>query len=83
MNTQNVFILINNQLLSTANAKDIKTDSYITNSTEASRYHGSAQPYFNTDKALIQNNFENDFLYYVLGCQLPLFKFHCSANEAK
>ena len=34
-----VFILI--QLLSTANAKDIKTDYYITNSTLASRYHGS------------------------------------------
>ena len=36
-----VFILINNQLLSTANTKDINTDYYITNSTEASRYHGS------------------------------------------
>ena len=31
---------INNQLLSTANAKDINTDSYITNSTLASKYHG-------------------------------------------
>ena len=34
------FILINNQLLSTANAKDINTDYFITNSTFASRYHG-------------------------------------------
>ena len=33
--------LINNQLLSTANAKDIYTDYYITNSLLASRYHGS------------------------------------------
>ena len=37
-----VFILINIQLLSTANAKNIKTDYYInTNSTLAARYHGS------------------------------------------
>ena len=38
-----VFILINNQLLSTANAKDIdfNTDYYITNNTLASRYHVS------------------------------------------
>ena len=36
-----VFNLIYNQLLSTANAKDINTDYYITNSTLASRYHGS------------------------------------------
>ena len=35
-----VFILINNQLLKTANAKDINTDYYITNSTLASMYHG-------------------------------------------
>ena len=33
-----VLILMNNQLLSTANAKDINTDYYITNSL--SRYHG-------------------------------------------
>ena len=32
-----VYILINNQLLSTANAKDINADYYITNSTLASR----------------------------------------------
>ena len=32
---------INNQLLSSANAKDINTDYYITNSTLASRYHRS------------------------------------------
>ena len=32
---------INNQLLSTANAKDIKTDYYRTNNHLASRYHGS------------------------------------------
>ena len=41
---QNVFILkvfILIQLLSTANAKDINTDYYITNSTLASRHHGS------------------------------------------
>ena len=38
---QNVFILINNQLLSTANAKDIKTDYYITNIFLALKYHGS------------------------------------------
>ena len=37
-----VFILINKQLLSTANAKDINTDFYITNNTLASRYHGSS-----------------------------------------
>ena len=36
-----LFILINNQLLSTANAKDINTDYYITNSTLATRYRGS------------------------------------------
>ena len=36
-----VFISINNQLLSTANAKDINTHYYITNNTLASRYHGS------------------------------------------
>ena len=35
------FILINNQLLKTANSKDINTDYYITNSISASRYHGS------------------------------------------
>ena len=35
------FILINNQLLSSANAKDMNIDYYITNSTLASRYHGS------------------------------------------
>ena len=33
--------LINNQLLSTADAKDINTDYYITNSSLASRYYGS------------------------------------------
>ena len=43
---QNVFILkvsifINNQLLSTANANDINTDYYFTNSFLASSYHGS------------------------------------------
>ena len=38
---QNVFNLINNQLLNTANAKDINTDCYITNSTLASSYHKS------------------------------------------
>ena len=41
---QNVFILkvfILIQLLNTANAKDINTEYYITNSTLASRYHGS------------------------------------------
>ena len=32
---------INNQLLSTANAKDNKTDYYITNNTLASMYHVS------------------------------------------
>ena len=32
-----ILILINNQLSSTANAKDINTDYYITNSTLASR----------------------------------------------
>ena len=36
-----VFFLINNQLLSAANAKDINRDYYITNNTLASRYHGS------------------------------------------
>ena len=36
-----VFMLINNQLLSTANAKDFNTDYYITNSTLASNYYGS------------------------------------------
>ena len=36
-----VIMLINNQLLSTANAKDINTDYYITNSPLASRYRGS------------------------------------------
>ena len=36
-----VLILANNQLLSTANAKDVNTDYYITNRTSASRYHGS------------------------------------------
>ena len=35
------FILINNQPLSRANDKDINRDYYITNSTLASRYHGS------------------------------------------
>ena len=35
------FILINNQLISSANANDINTDYYIANSTLASRYHGS------------------------------------------
>ena len=38
---QNVFILINNQLLSTANAKDINTGYYVTNGTLVSRYHGT------------------------------------------
>ena len=37
---QNMFILIKNQLFSTANAKDINTDYYITNSSLASNYHG-------------------------------------------
>ena len=36
---QNVFTLI--QPISTANAKDIITDFYITSSTLASSYHGS------------------------------------------
>ena len=36
-----VFILINKQQLSIANAKDINTDYYITNSFLASRYPGS------------------------------------------
>ena len=36
-----VFILINNQLLSAANAKDTNTDYYFTNSTLALNYHGS------------------------------------------
>ena len=35
-----VFILINNQLLSTAIAKDVNTVYYFTNSTLASRHHG-------------------------------------------
>ena len=38
-----VLILINNQLLSIANAKDINADFYITNSTLASRFHGSVE----------------------------------------
>ena len=36
-----VFILVNNQLLSTDNAKDINAGYCITNSTLASSYHGS------------------------------------------
>ena len=36
-----LFLLIKNKLLSTANAKNINTDYCITNSTLASRYHGS------------------------------------------
>ena len=36
-----VFFLINNQLLSTVNAKEINTDYYITNSTLAAMYHAS------------------------------------------
>ena len=36
-----VFILINNQLLSTGNAKEINIRYYITRSILASRYHGS------------------------------------------
>ena len=39
--TKILFILINYQLLTTASAKDINTDYYITNSTLASRYHGA------------------------------------------
>ena len=35
-----VFILINNQLSSAANAKDTNTDYYITNITLASSYYG-------------------------------------------
>ena len=38
---KNVFNLINHQLLSTAKAKEINTDYYITNSTLASKYHAS------------------------------------------
>ena len=43
---QNVFILIVFiliQLCGTANAMDINTDYYITNSTLASRHHGSVE----------------------------------------
>ena len=36
-----MFILINKQLLSTANAEDVIKDYFITNSTLASKYHGS------------------------------------------
>ena len=36
-----MIMLVNNQLISTANAKDINADCYITNYTLASRYHGS------------------------------------------
>ena len=41
MFTLKVFILINKLPLRTANANDINPDYYLTNSTLASRYHGS------------------------------------------
>ena len=66
-----VFVLINSQLLSTANAKDINTDYFITNITLASRYRGSVAKRVRTWSGL---DVFNDF-FRILVKMRPLYKW--------